>query len=247
MKVAVLVPATSNRRDWTNFKQTDLYNYLFKSFFTTYNKNHNYTFYIGIDDDDKLYNNPDVIEEINKFFSVMINTDINIITFGSEYKGKPCNIWNRLYELSLKENDYFLQIGSDIEFVDCNWCECMIETLKKNDNVGVVGLTDLGRKQYDKNDTLLTQTMVSKKHYEIFGFYFPPELISWFSDNWIGDIYDRYGRKFIIPQRILNKGGEPRYDVPEDCRYQYQVCLEKYLKFLFMKNMEDNSINYYIK
>jgi|9_EtaG_2_1085328.scaffolds.fasta_scaffold05452_4 hypothetical protein len=242
MKVAVLVPATSNRRDWTEFKQTDLYNNLFKSFFTTYNKNHNYTFYIGVDEDDKLYNNADVIEQIKKFFSVMINTEINIITFGSEYKGKPCHIWNRLYEISLKENDFFLQVGSDIEFVDANWCECMIEKLKENNEIGVVGLTDAGRRQYDSSDTLLTQTMVSKRHYEIFSFYFPPELTSWFSDNWIGDIYERYGKKFMIHQRIINCGGEPRYDVPDDCRYQYQVCLNKYLKKI---SKYQNEINFF--
>ena len=98
----------------------------------------------------------------------MANTEINIITFNNSYKGKPCNIWNKLYELSLYENDYFLQVGSDIEFIDANWCECMINILKENDNLGVVGLTDIGRKRYDINDTLLTQTMVSKKHYDIF-------------------------------------------------------------------------------
>jgi len=232
MKVAVLVPATSNKRSWTKFNQTDLYNNLFKTFFTTYNKNHTYTFYLGIDEDDKLYSDPNVIDEINFFIKIMANTDINIITFNKSYKGKPCNIWNKLYEIALNNNDYFLQIGSDIEFLDYNWCECMIEKLKQNNDLGVVGLTDLGRKRYDINDTLLTQTMVSKKHYDIFKFYFPPELISWFSDNWIGDIYEKKNLKYIIHQRIINQGGAPRYDVPEDCKKIYLYCMKAYENYI---------------
>tara|TARA_R110000796_G_scaffold115376_2_gene227299 strand:+ start:4103 stop:4843 length:741 start_codon:yes stop_codon:yes gene_type:complete len=230
MKVAVLIPATSLRRDWSEFKDTDLFRNVFKSFFTTYDLNHNYTFYIGIDEDDKLYNNETVIKEIKKFISVMKNSEIKIIKFNKNYKGKPTHIWNELYEISLNENDFFLQVGSDIEFVDKNWCECMINILKENNEIGVVGLTDLGRYEINKNDTLLTQTMVSKRHHEIFGFYFPYEIENWFCDNWIGDIYDRYGRKFIVNQRILNLGGEPRYDIPNDCKEKYNICMIKYSK-----------------
>jgi len=242
MKVAVLVPATSNRRNWKDFKHTDLYTNLFRSFFTTYNKNHTYTFFLGIDEDDKLYNDIDVIKEITQFINSMRGAEIHITKFGYEYKGKPCHIWNKLYEISLQcNNDYYLQVGSDIEFMDCNWCECMIEKLKENNDIGVVGLSDAGRRQFNPTDSLLTQTMVSKKHYDIFSFYFPPELISWFSDNWIGDIYELYERKFIVNQRIINCGGDPRYDVPQDCKIQYNNCINKYFKYLYKYKLDGNN------
>ena len=72
--------------------------------------------------------------------------------------------------------------------------------------------------------------MTSNKHYATFGFYFPPELINWFSDNWIGDIYELIDKKFIVNHRIINCGGEPRYDVPYDCEIQYNICMNKYKK-----------------
>ena len=40
MKIALLIPCTSNNKEYNNFKDTDLYIYLFKSFFTTYDLNH---------------------------------------------------------------------------------------------------------------------------------------------------------------------------------------------------------------
>ena len=55
MKIGVLIPATSNGREWNNYKETYLYINTLKSFLLTYDKEHSYTFYIGIDRNDKVY------------------------------------------------------------------------------------------------------------------------------------------------------------------------------------------------
>jgi hypothetical protein len=221
---------TSKNRNWKNFKETYLYNYLLKSFFLTYNDEYNYTFYFGIDEDDEFFSNNSNLKDIENFVKIMKNSSCNFETFNIGYKGKPCWIWNRLYEKALNDNDYFVQCGDDVVFMDKNWVECAINGLKEMNDIGVVGLTDEGRRKFNSNDTLITQTMVSQRHYEIFNFYFPLELTSWCSDNWIGDVYNIYGKKRIINQRIINCGGEPRYDVPIDYTLQYQKCMMKYKK-----------------
>lgn len=234
MKIGVLVPITSNRRNWKSLVQTDLYEYFFKSFFTTYSDNHEYTIYLGIDNDDELYTDQAIQDNIFKFVGIMNNADVQFTYFDKKlYKGKPCWIWNELFDKAYNDGcDYFIQCGSDITFVDKGWVDHGIKRLKDKDNIGVVGLVDAGRKKFNPNDTLLTQTMVSRKHKEIFGFYFPEILPSWSSDNWIGDIYDLEGRKIIIGHRLFNCGGEPRYDVPSDHKKNYFIAMKKYINHI---------------
>ena len=214
MKIAVIIPVTSNKCNFISFKDTDLFNILFKSFFTTYNLNLEYKFYLGIDSDDKFYQDNTVQNDINKFINVMKNTSIEFLTIDSSNKGNVCFIWNELFKKAYIDNyDYFVQIGSDIYFQDKDWVNACIDILKQNKDIGVVGMTDQGRKKYNPNDTLLTQSFVSIKHMEIFGFYYPHEFKNWFIDDWISEIYEKSNKKFIIPHRIYNCGGPPRYNV----------------------------------
>ena len=217
MKIAVIIPVTSNKCNFISFKDTDLFNILFKSFFTTYDSNHEYKFYLGIDSDDKFYQDNTVQNDINKFINVMKNTSIEFLTIDSSNKGNVCFIWNELFKKAYEDNYYyFVQIGSDIYFQDKEWVNACIDLLNQNDNIGVVGMTDMGRKKYNPNDTLLTQTFVSRKHMEIFNFYYPHEFKNWFIDDWISEIYEKSNKKFIIPHRIYNCGGPPRYNVYGD-------------------------------
>ena len=110
MNIALLVPATSHKRSYTCFKETDLYCYLFKSFFTTYSQEHKYTIYLGIDVDDKLYTDKDIQDNIIKFVGIMNNTDVQLSFFDNKhYKGKPCWIWNELFNRAYNDDcDYFI-------------------------------------------------------------------------------------------------------------------------------------------
>jgi hypothetical protein len=225
--IAVLVPITSNLRLYKSFKDTDLYNYLFKTFFTTYDKDNNYTFYLGIDDDDKFYNDESIINEIKKYISVMQNTEVKLF-FLKDYKGNPAGIWSYLYKEALKHNDYFIQVGSDINFINNGWINQSINILKSKNGLGVVGLKDKGRLSFNPNDTLLTQSIVSKIHYDIFNFYFPPEIKNWGCDNFITDIYEKHNLVYRIDKGFYNLGGNPRYNICNDFKEQYNIAIEKY-------------------
>ena len=45
-KIGILVPTTSNKRDYIYLKQSDFYDKFLKSFLTTYNQEHIYTIYL---------------------------------------------------------------------------------------------------------------------------------------------------------------------------------------------------------
>ena len=76
-------------------------------------------------------------------------------------------MWNYLFEKALEDNnEYFYQCGDDIWFENKDWIKECIEKMKKQNNIGICGPVN------PPNYRILTQTLVSRKHYEIFKCYF---------------------------------------------------------------------------
>ena len=241
IRVALLVITTSKNRDsWKNIKDSYLYNLTLKTFLLTKDDKYEYKIYIGIDNHDRIFDNEEEQNEILKFSKVFKNVKIEFINYDNDKvpKGHHTIMWNILFKKAYDDNyDYFVQIGSDIYFQDKDWINACIDLLKQNYDIGVVGMTDMGRKKYNPNDTLLTQSFVSRKHMDIFGFYYPHEFKNWFIDDWISEIYDKSNKKFIIPHRIYNCGGPPRYNVYGDrslcdkMLIKYKDNIKKYINF----------------
>ena len=76
----------------------------------------------------------------------------------------------------------------------------------------------------NNNARILTQSFVSRKHMELFGYYFPPEIINWCCDDWINDVYRAINQFFPLRNHIcINVGGEPRYNINNQvCQHQQQ-------------------------
>ena len=232
-KIAVMLPSTTNNRNWNTVKETLLFKVFLKSFLTTYDKNYNYTIFLVVDDDDKVFSKKEEQTFLKRFIKIMKNVDLKIIYSTNIEKGCVTHMWNRAFKIAYDNGfDYFYQCGDDVEFLDSNWVSECINSLQKNNNVGLTGPLDFGRYLYEiHNDTkqkfLLTQTFVSRKHMEFFGFYFPEEIKNWFCDDWITHVYLKKNMVYLINKRILNKGGDPRY-VPdgkgEDWKRMTELC-----------------------
>jgi len=225
-KIAILIPTTSKKRNYKDMKDSDLFKYTISSFLKTYDSEHSYTFFIGIDDNDEFYTHKIRGEFIH--ILGLYKIDCKFIEF------KPCEgnvvyIWNQLFNkacLHPIRYDYFHQTGDDINYLDSGWVNQSILELERLNNIGVVGPTDWGRRQQCPEDYLLTQTFVSKEHFNIFGYYFHPYLRNWFCDNWITEIYRHRDLMKQIPQRILNLGGEERY-VIDNAEKEWIKCIQR--------------------
>lgn len=204
----MLIPSTSKGRNWTTIQESYLFKHTLKSFLLTYDKSHKYTFYIGIDRDDRIYDNKINIDYFIKFAKVMINIDINFVYMDNIPKGHLTVMWNKLFKIAYDDEcEYFFQCGDDIEFKTNGWVEDCISKLQKNNNIGLVG-------PVNNNPRILTQSFVSKKHMELFGYYFPPEIINWFCDDWINEVYRSINKFFPLENHLcINVGGTPRYNV----------------------------------
>ena len=211
MKIGVLIPATSNGREWNNYKETYLYINTLKSFLLTYDKEHSYTFYIGIDRNDKVYDDKLNQEELTRFCSIMTNIEIEFMYMDDISKGHLTIMWNVLFNKAYNDGcDYFFQCGDDINFKTTGWVNSCINALKQSNNIGLTG-------PLNNNARILTQSFVSRKHMELFGFYFPPEIINWFCDDWINLVYKGMNKYYPLKEhKCDNVGGTERYVINND-------------------------------
>ena len=208
MKIGILIPSTSKGREWNSYKETYLYYLTLKTFLITYDQEHTYNFYIGIDKNDKIYDNEKEKGQLKRFISIMKNVDIEFMYMDGIEKGHLTIMWNRLFKKAYDDNcDYFFQCGDDIDFKTKGWVNACIETLKKSNGIGMVG-------PMNNNAFILTQSFVSRKHMELFGFYFPEEIINWYCDDWINEVYKAIGHLYMLHDYTCdNLGGLPRYDI----------------------------------
>ncbi len=208
MKIGLIIPSTSNDRDWKTFNETYLFKHTIRSFLITYDKEHEYTFYIGIDRNDRIYDNPEIKQQMQRFISVMKNVRLEFVYMDNVKKGHLTVMWNILFDKAIEDNnDYFFQCGDDIEFHTKGWVNDCISVLKANNGVGLVG-------PINNNPRILTQSFVSIKHKELFDYYFPHEIINWFCDDWINDVYKGINKFYPLKNHFCNNvGGKPRYDI----------------------------------
>jgi hypothetical protein len=197
-----------------------------KTFGITYDKEHEYCFYIGIDRGDKVYDRPEVRLYLDRFASIMRNTRIEFVYMDGITKGHLTVMWNRLFDKAyLDGNDFFFQCGDDISFESSGWVNSCIAELEKTRGVGMAG-------PLNNNGRILTQVMVSRRHMDIFGYFFPEEIINWCCDDWYNWVYKP---DYFFPLKkhyCSNEGGNPRYDINNNSSFMknYKYNVEKIRK-----------------
>lgn len=208
MKIGVLIPATSKGHSWDTIKETFLYKYSLTSFLLTRSEQFTYIFYIGIDRGDPIYDLNENKTQFERICSVMKGTSIEFIYMDDIPKGHLTVMWNKLFKKAYDDGcNYFIQCGDDIIFKTKGWIEAGINKLQTSSDVGVCG-------PLNNNPRIITQSLVSRKHMEILKYYFPPEIINWFCDDWINEVYASINKLYILQDHFcINAGGRPRYDI----------------------------------
>lgn len=219
LKIGILITSTSNGRDWKSGEETYLYSML-KSLYDTLDKEHEYYLYIGIDRDDKVLDKSsymDLIRARTPYQTLFIYMD-NIA------KGHLTVMWNKLFSRAYADGcNYFYQCGDDIVISKGGWVNACIRTLVANKDIGVTGPND--------GFPFLTQNFVSRKHYNIWGFFFPADIINWYCDNWIADVYRSIQSYIPLKSHTLKNNGGTRYS-PDDNIVKYREILRRDIEYL---------------
>jgi hypothetical protein len=216
-KIAFLVPSTSNKRLWNNFRET----YLSSVLLPTLKKltlDYDIKLYVGYDDDDRLYSNISLPKNDD-------DIELEWIPFDSNFKGKPTHIWNVLANKCINDGYEYMQVcGDDIAFdQNTEWLRLFIKMLQKNNNIGYSA-------GFSNNNKIPTQFLLHKKHYEIFGWIFPPQITDWQCDDFLYHLYGKKGN-WIKQFSHQNVGGEPRY-TPNNCIKLREMLVKRHKKQL---------------
>ncbi len=218
-KIGILIPTTSRNRNWKTLKETYLYELFLTSFIATYDKEHTYIIYLVVDDNDAVFSKATEKEALFNFADSHTNISFKLISSAGIPPGHVSLMWNRAFKSAYQDScDYFFQSGDDIIFSRNSWVNASIFELQKNNDIGLTGPVDWNRWQYGPNSRpggsrfIHTQSFVSRRHMEIFGFYFPEEIKNWYCDDWMTFSYypDFY---YFIPFFCKNMGGSPRYKI----------------------------------
>jgi len=241
-KIGILIPSKS-RKEWVNIYDTLLYNNTIRTLLNTTHDTNYIVFYIGIDEDDKIWSNEENHKILLELKNYRKNIDFKFFYMRNIAKGHLTRMWNKLFQHAYEDNcDYFYQCGDDIEFRTVNWLEDSIKILKSKGNLGLSGPV-----QYDINH-FLTQSLVSRHHMRIFKYYFPNSIINWWCDNWICDIY-RFGlyypsnHSFKNTCTLTNKATQ-RYTIVEKPNFYDNLVREGRIKIQsYLNDIKRNNLN----
>jgi len=218
MKIAIIIPSTTKQRDWECITQTYLYKSII-SFTGKCNPDYQYKFYIGVDTDDKIYSRQN---EKNKIYALCKDLNVGVQFYPidkNDHNGFLTHIWTNLYKKAIEEkNDYFWVAGDDIIYMDDGWLDNCINALTETKGVGAAGV-------FNGNGQILTQFLITKKHYDIFGYCYHPHIKNWGCDN---VMHFTYSPSFlhICQGKAINAGGDPRYQID----FSYKEKIERIIK-----------------
>lgn len=213
--ISFLIPCTSNGRpQWKTINDTYFVNYSLKSSLLTLDNEHKYIYYLGYDNDDRIFSVKKQQDIIKKYENAFRNIEFKFIKLKNIAKGHVTKMWNVLFQNAYDDDcDYFYQCGDDIVFKTKGWVNDCINKLCETNDIGLTG-------PINNNNRILTQAFVSRKHMDIFGWFFPEEIINWCCDDWYNLVYKP---NFFFPLDIhycSNDGGEPRYKINNNVKFR---------------------------
>lgn len=206
--IAILIPVCSRNSSFQTLNETPIFKIFYPHFLKTKEEKYNYKIFVGVDDNDEFYLKN--ISELEKYFEVVILKDCN---------HKPAKAWNILFEQAYKQGfEYFFQTGDDILIKSNHWTSEFISALKNVNNIGVVGPYEkfiLHWRLEKKIPQVIENAFVHKTHYDIFKYFFHPEIENQFCDDWISQVY---GSSALLSMsiEIENAVRNVRY-IPKHC------------------------------
>jgi hypothetical protein len=239
IKIAMLIPVCSRYQTYTKLEDCPFFRVFLPNFNRTKElKGYKYKIFMGYDDDDTFYKGH--CEIIKKLAD--IDTDIVMLTNCQHH---PVKAWNELFERALKEGyEYHFQIGDDVGLETVGWTVRFVEHLKSQNNIGTIApcepMNYWGRKQAGKR--IVNETnFVHKTHYDIFGYFFYPDIRNWYCDDWItfvyGDKYAHMDTKILCTNEVKGQ----RYCIIECPKIETYVKYgqEKLKTYLTERNLKE--------
>ena len=219
-KIAILCPIIFRQHVATPFKETPFYKNLLHSFLIHYDRNLQYMFFVGIEKVRNTFSNIETQNEIKRLISVMNNVNIEFFHVDAE-NTSITKMWNTLANHAYQNGfDYFINVCDNFIFNTSNWTQPSIIRLKKNNNIGTVIY-------YDNKYKHSNVVFVHRKHIDMIGSFFNPDIQNHSCSDWIEKIYPKH---HVITIENVDVSTEKKI-----CKLENKILLEKLVKSDKMK------------
>lgn len=229
LKVALVVPMTSRGTEMENVQQSPFWFNLFASFVESvdWHKNkHEFTFYLGFDLGDSLYDTGDAWSEMRVAFKDHAKKALRWLGYGNwtvrrvvdagrspgsppdlslrlfhfdDTLGAPSQVVSGLARQAVADGaDYVYQLNDDTILVSKNWLDILVGSLRSSPLAPNLGVAG---PLDTTNERILTHAFVHRTHVDIFNAMFPVAFRNWWSDDWISAVYGSratFARKDVV-------------------------------------------------
>lgn len=220
-KVVFIIPSTAKiTKPYNTVDEMPLLNILYNSI-KAYDIS-NYTFIVGIDDDDEFYiNNQEKIKEV-----LPCNFHLH---FFDNCKKSYVSIVNQLANVAINEyNAEYLQIfADDLIVYSLSHIQLFVDHFKKHNNLC------LGWGQDASVTHTCSHPFIHKTHVNIFNCLYPDEITNWHCDDWILHLYTKLiginGMHYVVKtnQFVIANQICVRYNVHYIPKLELSVIIDK--------------------
>lgn len=221
-KLAIAVPSTSKgmSRGEKHVLLTTLVPSLNSTVLSSELKQFEIVLFIGFDEGDVYFEHAN-----SNLRRIIEGYGIKVIFLRLKPFKRVAMTWNMIFSFIRKQMrfDFYYQVNDDLKMDTPGWITRFSEALESVENIGVVGPSD------NFNGfacSLLTQSFVNDRHFQIFnGSFYPLEFRDWKSDRWMSFVYGPK-RTFCWEEVVANNGAKgTRY---EACPFsEWKIYLEK--------------------
>ena len=191
--IAIGTAVTSKGTHMNSVEESPFFRILLPSFLATWEgpgSSFRYTFYIGFDAGDNVYDKSSSRAAFTKLFRERVNGASNIALVQLSFRdttGAPswavANVMKQAYEDGA---EWLYQLNDDARLVTRGWERSLCSALASNPVapfVGATGPTDKG------NGRIFTHVFTHRTHIDIHGRFFPKAFRNYYSDDWITHVY----------------------------------------------------------
>jgi len=155
---------------------------------------------------------------INLFSELFDNLNFSLMLIRNPLQASNVGALNYGASIALlKKSKYFFRSNDDTVFLDPSWLRMLVDRLDKNACLGVAGPL-----HSNGNIDIFTMDMVCDVHFRIFGYWYDPAFLNWWSDDFISDVYPP---KHVYPTMALveHQVMPTRYKVAHISNSDYMV------------------------
>lgn len=194
-RIVIGVPTTSKGMksfDETHVLLTTLIPSLKKTISSKDLKEFKIVLMIGFDRGDLYFEDLKRRNHLRSQIELILPSEISLIFLRLKPLKRVAMTWNMIFAFALKQEvkvkfDYFYQVNDDLTLNSSGWISKFTSTLDENGGIGVVGPCDSFN---GFSCSLLTQSFVTRRHFEIFsGLLYPLAFKDWKSDRWLSFVY----------------------------------------------------------